>query len=259
MNFILLAVFGLVIGSFLGAFSWRLPRGIKIVFTRSQCPNCKHKLSWFDNIPLISFFLLKGKCRYCHKKISWRYPLIEITTATIFVAVVSFPNLLSQNIAWLENLTFLRIPFFLFFFSLLILIFVIDFEQQIIPDPLVFGGLGICFFYLFLIDSSFLYTYLLAGCGAAVFLLLIHLFTQGKGMGLGDVKLSILMASVLGIKNTLVWLFLAFLIGGLVASLLLLSKKKHLGEKVAFAPFLVISFIITAFLGVDLQTWFLAF
>src|SRR5260221_14472708 len=117
-----LGILGLVIGSFLSAFTYRFPRDISTAKGRSKCPRCGSLISWYDNIPLFSFILLSGKCRNCQKPISIRYPIIELTTAVVFV-VVGF-NILNLVLA-----------------CILISIFVIDFEHQIIPDELIFIGL----------------------------------------------------------------------------------------------------------------------
>ncbi|MCK4588633.1 prepilin peptidase [Candidatus Woesebacteria bacterium] len=233
----LLAIFGLVVGSFLGAYTFRYPRGISVLKGRSVCPKCKKNLAWYDNIPILSFLFLKGQCRNCSKSISLRYPLIELATALGFVGI------------WSLSLGPVFSVFLILVFSLLVAVFVIDLEQKIVPDELVFTGFGLTVFYLLLASPSILFTNLTAGFGAALFLLLVHLATRGRGMGLGDVKLAVFIGTLLGWPMTLVWLFTAFLTGAVVGTILVLAKKVSFGKQIAFGPFLVMSLIIVFIWG----------
>jgi len=233
----LLAIFGLVVGSFLGAYTFRYPRGISVLRGRSVCPKCKKNLVWYDNIPVLSFVLLKGRCRECGKKISLRYPLIELATALGFVGI------------WFLFLEPVFLVFLILIFSLLVAVFVIDLEQKIVPDELVFTGFGLTVFYLLLISPSTLFTSLAAGFGAALFLLLVHLATRGRGMGLGDVKFAVFAGTLLGWPMMPVWLFTAFLTGAVVGTILVLAKKVSFGKQIAFGPFLVISLIFVFIWG----------
>lgn len=239
-----LAVFGLVVGSFLGAYTFRYPRGISVLKGRSTCPKCKKSLTWYDNIPILSFLLLKGRCRSCRKSISLRYPLIELTTALGFVGI------------WFLYLGPVYFVFLALIFALLVAIFVIDLEQKIVPDELVFAGFGLTVFYRLSVSPSTLFTSLAAGFGAALFLLLIHLATRGRGMGLGDVKLAVFAGTLLGWPMTPVWLFTAFLTGAVVGTILVLAKKVSFGKQIAFGPFLVMSLIIVFFWGEKLINLF---
>jgi leader peptidase (prepilin peptidase)/N-methyltransferase len=233
----LLAIFGLVVGSFLGAYTFRYPRGISVLRGRSVCPKCKKNLVWYDNIPVLSFILLKGRCRECGKKISLRYPLIELATALGFVGI------------WFLFLEPVFLIFLILIFSLLMAVFVIDLEQKIVPDELVFTGFGLTVFYLLLVSPSILFTNLAAGFGAALFLLLVHLVTRGRGMGLGDVKFAVFAGTFLGWPMVPIWLFTAFLTGAVVGTILVLAKKVSFGKQIAFGPFLVMSLIIVFIWG----------
>lgn len=225
---VFLFILGLIFGSFVGALSYRLPKQISIAKGRSFCPGCKKIIAWFDNIPVVSYLLLRGKCRSCGKKISWRYPLIELLTGVVFV-------LIGVN------------PFLLFIALVLITILVIDWEHMLIPDELVFAGLAITFLYL--LTTSFIYAHLLAGFAAALVLLGIYLVTLGRGMGLGDVKLAVLIGMVLGLRQSVIWLLASFLTGGVIAFILLVSKKAKLKQEIAFGPFLVFGFFVAVLLG----------
>lgn len=225
----ILAVVGLLVGSFVSALTWRLPRGIPFVKGSSFCPFCRKRIRWQDNIPLLSFVFLRGKCRDCGKKISWRYPAIELVSCLGFLGISFF------------NGGFLA--YFLFVLTLIIL--VIDWENQIIPDQLVFLGLIPLFFYLLLGDFQGLFVNLASGFGAGFFLLLLHLITRGKGMGLGDVKFAVLGGLVLGWPATPVWFLSAFILGAIVGLTLIFLKKASFGQKIPFGPYLVISFWFT--------------
>jgi prepilin signal peptidase PulO-like enzyme (type II secretory pathway) len=223
---IFLFIIGLVFGSFITALTWRYPKGISIAKGRSICPNCRKQVSWRDNIPIVSYFLLGGKCRNCKAKISLRYPLIELAAGIGFVLI-----------------GFQILPLILF--CLLEIIFVIDLENQIIPDSFIF--IGILLSLIINYQSSF--TGLLAGFVCAIFLLLIFLFTKGHGMGLGDVKFAVLGGMIVGLPLFPIWLFVAFLTGAMVGIILILGKKMGLKSKIAFGPFLVISIPITLLWG----------
>jgi prepilin signal peptidase PulO-like enzyme (type II secretory pathway) len=219
---VILFALGLIIGSFLGALTYRLPRNISIAKGRSFCPNCKHQIAAYDNIPVISWLILGGKCRNCKHKISFREPLIEISTAIIFI-IIGF-NVIALILA-----------------CILISIFIIDFEHQLIPDELVFIGIAV------LMPSL---TNLLAGLLAANLLLFLNLITKGKGMGLGDVKLAILLGAIVGLSSLFNWLFMSFLVGAMVGIILMLAGIAKLKQKIAFGPFLIIGLVLTRFLKI---------
>ncbi|MEK7550717.1 MAG: prepilin peptidase [Patescibacteria group bacterium] len=230
MDLVLIFILGLVFGSFVNVLVWRLPRG-ESIGGRSRCPRCKKQISCFDNIPLFSYLILKGRCRDCKEKISLRYPLIELAVAIGFLLI-----------GW--DLPLLAL------FVISITVFAIDLKHQIIPDSLVFFGLALYTIY------DIQYTNLLAGFLSASTLLLIHLATRGRGMGLGDVKFAVLGGIVVGLKNSFNWLFIAFLTGGVVALILIMAKKAGLKSKIAFGPFLVIALWYLIFLQkMNLKVW----
>lgn len=221
-------VIGLCFGSFANVLIWRIPKGLSIG-GRSVCEKCKGKISWFDNIPLISFILLKGKCRNCESKISLRYPLVELATGIIFTLLyLKFG--LSYELLFLSLLS-----------PILISIFFIDLDHQIIPDILIFAGIVISLLY------SFSFSGLFAGFLSASFLLFLHYITKGKGMGLGDVKFALLGGTIVGLINIFSWFFWAFLTGAVVGCILILTKRYGLKSKIAFGPFLIFALFLTIF------------
>ncbi len=235
---VFLFVLGLVFGSFVSALSYRYPNGISVMKGRSFCPKCKHQISWYDNIPLLSFLLLGGKCRSCKRPISWRYPAIELITALGFMLIgMTFQG------------TTLQGAYSIFIFLILELIFIIDLEHQIIPDSFIFLGLFLSLVFSLVTNHQSPITNLFSGFLAASLLMLIHLFTRGRGMGLGDVKFAVLGGMIVALNLSLIWLFLAFLTGGFIGIILILGKKAGLKDKIAFGPFLVISIPITLIWG----------
>jgi len=238
MKWIVLAL-GLVIGSFLNVVIYRLPRGLGFVRGRSFCPKCKHKVNWFDNVPVISFLILKGHCRFCGKRISWQYPLVELLTGVLFY------------LSYLSHLSFLSC----LFICGLIVIFFVDLEHQIIPDEIVIP-LSILFLVYFLMTNPQLLitNYLITALISFLFLYFIFLLTKGKGMGFGDVKLAFLMGLVLGFPKIVVAFYLAFLTGAFVGVILILLSRAKLKQKIAFGPFLVFGTIFSLLWGEKIVT-----
>jgi len=196
------------------------------------CPCCRKKIDWFDNIPLLSFFLLRGKCRWCKKPISWQYPLVESVTALLTVGLYF---LLITNYQ-------LLITYYLF--SLLVsycflVIFVADLRFMIIPDEVlvVLCLAGLVFFAFHspaLLPVRFLSSFL-----SGLFFYFLFLLTKGKGMGFGDVKLAFLIGFLLSFPFLLWGFFLAFLTGAFLGVILILLGRGRLKSQIAFGPFLV--------------------
>lgn len=257
MYYASLIIFGLIFGSFIASFTWRIGKEISLKLTRSICPHCEKKIFWFDNIPLLSFFLLKGKCRNCKKKISLRYPVIELATALGFLKIGYFlklcPKFSSLNLSPICSLKMelgsFSIFFILFIFVLLFSILIIDFEHQVIPDEISFILFGIILIKLLFISYGNFYVHLASGFFSALFLLLVHLITKGKGMGLGDVKFALFPGAFFGWPLALVWMFVSFLTGAAIGGIMVLLGKAHFGKHIAFGPFLIISFFITLIWG----------
>jgi len=262
-NFLFILIFfsGLAVGSFLNAVIYRLDKKENVLHGRSFCPHCRHKLAWFDLIPVVSFLLLKGKCRYCHKKISWQYPLVEIGTALLFLFLAIRLGIKIQLISILE-FSFLAI-----IFAFLIIIFVYDLKKYIIPDKVIFPAIFVTLFYQIFralefdsrgFDVLFLSWAVFSALVASGFFLLIYLISKGKWLGFGDVKLVFFMGLFLSWPNILIALFLAFLIGAIIGIILIVKGKKTLESEVPFAPFLVIGTLIAFFWGQGLLNWYLS-
>lgn len=258
ITYLFIFVLGAVFGSFLSAFTYRVVRGKSVLKGRSYCPKCKKKISWYDNIPLLSYILLKGRCRNCGKIISLLYPLLELSSGFLFLGVflkaincTRLCGLCGNDLicSWVNTNFILGYAVSLILVLVLISIFITDIEEMIIPDSIVFFGLFIFYIFYAAYFPSDLFRFLLSGFSAGSFLLFLHLLTLGKGMGLGDVKFAVFGGFILGPKLTITWLFLSFILGALIGLLLLAMKKAKFGKQIPFGPYLVISFIIVMFFG----------
>lgn len=237
---------GLTFGSFINCVVWRVNHGLSPIWGRSICPKCKHQLAWYDNIPLLSFAILRGKCRYCHSPISWLYPLVELISAVLTLMVFNF----FSSGGW-QYLIFNLIIVYV-----LIAVFVSDLLYQTIPDEIVFPAIIISLiFNFFNFPISQFLIFLISGLVFSGFFWFLHLITKGKGMGLGDVKLALLMGLILGFPKILVAFYLAFLTGGLIGVILILLRKKKFGEHIPFGPFLSGATLVTIFLGEKIWLW----
>ena len=264
---------GLCVGSFLNCIIYRLHIKESSLKGFSHCPHCKHRLSWKDLIPILSFIILKGRCRYCHQKISLQYPLVETTTGLLFLSIFIFQNLQGFNPCYL---------FYLLVIScFLIIIFVYDLKHYIIPDKVIYPATGIVFLYQIISNIQFpwtsadgppkglhfgtnfhfqtanFYFLILSALGAAMFFFLICLLSRGKWLGFGDVKLAFFMGLFLGFPKILAALFLAFLIGAIIGLELIILGKKKLSSEVPFGPFLVTGTFLALFFGENLINWYI--
>jgi leader peptidase (prepilin peptidase)/N-methyltransferase len=247
--YLIVFLFGLSVGSFLNCVIYRLEKKKSFLKGRSFCPHCKHILNWQDLIPLFSFLFLKGKCRYCQKKISPQYPLVELATGLLFVLTTHY-SLLTINYQSLLFTIYRLLPV-----CFLIVIFVYDLKHYIIPNKVIYPAIIIALIFNFQF-SIFNYS-ILSALGAALFFLLIVLVSRGKWMGLGDVKLALFIGLFLGYPDILVALFLSFLIGAIIGVGLISAGKKTLRSEVPFGPFLVIGTFISMFWGESLINWYL--
>lgn len=252
LGLVFIFLLGLAFGSFINVVVYRMPKGLTIT-GRSVCPVCKKKIAWYDNIPLFSYILLKGKCRKCGKRISLRYPLVELASGIVllFVTLMLYNCSFSGNALclWANSISVFSYPLFWIVSVCMLAIFFIDLREMIIPDELVFIPLGLITVLLVALPSPLFFVHLASGFVAGLFLLLINLTTRGKGMGLGDVKLAALVGAILGGLSSVVWLFLSFLTGAVTGIILILVGRARLSQKIAFGPFLILSFFIALIWG----------
>ncbi len=222
-------VFAASIGSFLNVVIDRLPKEQSLM-GRSHCDYCGSSLKWFDLVPIFSYFLLGGRCRYCKKHISWQNPIVELLTAILFVAFfLRAGGRLDYSllINW-------------FIVSALLVIAVVDFKSQIILDePLILLLLLSLF-----VNKAVLPLHLATSIMLSSWFLLIYSLSAGTAMGYGDVKLVFVMGMLIPVPYVLYVLYLAFLTGGVASAILIIARQKKLKSQIAFGPFLVTGFLI---------------
>ncbi|WP_270564390.1 prepilin peptidase [Clostridium beijerinckii] len=241
MDYTLICILGLVIGSFLNVCIYRIPIEKSIAFPPSHCTTCKHKLNPLDLVPVFSYIFLRGKCRYCGEKISIRYPLIEILNGLLYLIVYAK-----------FGLDLITIKYCILV-SLLIVISAIDFDTQFVfTSTTIFGGIaGILFILLqYVLYKNNVLDLIIGGILGAIIIGLIVFLT--RGMGEGDIEIAAVCGLFLGVKGILLGLFLTIALGGIIGVIVLILKLKKAKEKIAFGPFLAIGSLISMLYGVEI-------
>jgi leader peptidase (prepilin peptidase) / N-methyltransferase len=234
------AIGGLLIGSFLNVVAHRLPRGESLLRPRSRCPQCQTQLRAIDNVPVVSWVLLRGRCHHCGTSISARYPIVELVTAALYVAVVA-----TQDDA-------VRIVLGLLLVTALVPITLIDLELRLIPNLITGPAALAALVAIAALDSDFLPEAVIAGAAAGGFFLLAAVMYP-RGMGMGDVKLAGMLGLYLG-RAVAPAIFIALITGVVVGAAVIARKGAKEGRKTAvpFGPFLALGGIIAFFAGDDL-------
>jgi leader peptidase (prepilin peptidase) / N-methyltransferase len=247
METALIIVFGLIIGSFLNVVIHRLPLRENVVFPPSHCPRCQTAIPFYHNIPLLSYLVLRGRCHSCHEHISLRYPLIEGFCAFSFWLTWQFFGLS------------LHAVFTAVFICLLITLAAIDLKHMILPDELTLGGAALFFAYSFFNPAVSQLDAVLSGLGAALLFSGFFFFylkvRKIEGLGVGDIKMVLLMGLFLGLQRLVVAIFLASFSGLLVGIFLIIFKKKNLKFALPFGPFLSLGSYIALFWGDGILAW----
>ncbi len=242
--YIVFFICGITTGSFLGVIAYRIPRKLSIIRPGSYCPECKGKIAYYDNIPLISYMILKGRCRNCRTRISPDIFLIELLTGLFFILNFFYFGLSIQMLSGM------------ILCSVLIAVSFIDVKFRIIPNTIVLPftiiGLGLSIF----TNTGRWWHPLAFAAGAFIFMLIINLIYP-KGMGMGDVKLSLMVGAFL-VKNVIIGLFMGFLAGA-IFGLVIIIKKRKLGQTIPFGPFISIGSIIALFWGDNILKWYTSF
>jgi len=238
---IIITLLGAVVGSFLNVCIRRIPAGESLVFPASHCPKCNHSIRFYDNIPIISFLLLRGRCRNCRESISLQYPLVELLTA--IMALLLF---------WKFGLT-LKFLFSFLFACILIIITFIDLEHQIIPDVLTLPGIPVFFLAAVLaMGVSPLEAVLGVLIGGGILYAIAfgyELITKREGMGGGDIKLLAMLGAFFGWKSLFFILLVSSFLGAIVGISVILIKGKDMRYAVPFGPFLSLAALAYIFWG----------
>jgi len=233
-------IFGLMIGSFLNVCIYRIPRKESIVFPSSHCPSCGKEILFRDNIPIIGYIVLKGRCRFCSAKISIRYPIIELLTA-LFLLLLFFK--------YGVTLDYLR---FAFFICVLIVISAVDIEHLVIPNRVIVPAIAVGLLFSIISGYQILLESLIGIAVGGGLLLVIGitapLVFKQESLGGGDIKLAAFMGIFLG-PFVLMALFWGFFVGAFIGLMLMARKDKSLKDAITFGPFLSVGSVITLFFG----------
>jgi leader peptidase (prepilin peptidase)/N-methyltransferase len=242
------AAFGAVIGSFLNVVIYRLPLGKSTVWPSSACPHCARELSWYENIPVVSFVALRGRCRTCGARISLQYPLVEALTAVMFGAAWWYygpgPLLASR----------------LVFGCALIVLFAIDLEHQLLPNAITVPGIVVGFLFSLVTEPGWMSSLIGILVGGGVLYGVAEAYYRVRheeGLGMGDVKMLAMVGAFLGWQLTLLTLVLASVSGTIIGLGLIITKRGGMKYALPFGTFLALGAAVAASVGHALLAWYL--
>lgn len=242
------AICGLIVGSYLNVVVYRLPLGLSTVYPRSRCPGCGSLIRARDNVPVLSFLLLRGRCRTCGTPISWRYPLVEATTGALFVACLLRFGLTLQALTAIV------------FSCLMLVLALIDYDHMILPDRITLPGVAVGIASQLVAPLAGLWPAVIgAALGAGILLAVWGLWLlvrREEGMGLGDVKMLALVGAFLGWPGVLVTLFFGALSGSIVGIALMRRGSVDMRSKLPFGVFLALGGLVALFFGDPLVAWY---
>jgi leader peptidase (prepilin peptidase)/N-methyltransferase len=244
------ALFGACIGSFLNVVIFRLPLGQSIVSPPSRCPKCGCRLKWYDNVPIFGWLLLGGRCRHCKNPISVQYPLVELVTALLFVLVV-----------WVTPPGPLMVSRLLFV-CILIALFGIDLEHQILPNSITLPGIVAGVLLSFIAPPGWRDALLGVLLGAGILYAVAgayYLWRREEGLGMGDVKMLAMIGAFLGWKAVLVTMVLSSFSGAAIGLALVAAQRGGMKLALPFGTFLALGALVAMFVGAPLVTWYSGF
>ncbi len=251
-------IFGAVIGSFLNVCIYRIPKDESIIRPASRCTSCGKPVRFYDNIPLVSYILLMGKCRDCKTKLSFRYPMIEFLNAVLYVIVLEKFN---AGPPWILLVYFV-------FVSSLVVIFFIDLDYQIIPNSITLPGIPLAVILGSTILPDPFLRYELLGIKASIigflagggFFYLVAILGKAilkkEAMGGGDIKMMAMVGGLLGWKGVILTTFMGSLLGSIIGGALILLKGREWGSRIPFGPYLALGALISLFWGQDIFRWY---
>ncbi|WP_154674914.1 prepilin peptidase [Desnuesiella massiliensis] len=238
MRYFIIVLYGLILGSFLNVCIYRIPNERSIIVPRSHCINCKRNIKWYDLIPIISYLWLRGRCRYCKSKISIQYLFVELLTPLIFIFIYNSFGL---------SFYFFK---YIIFISFLIVISLIDLKTTDIYMITTIPGIIVALAFAIienLIYKDGIYNYIFGSLVASLIIFIIVYLTEG--MGKGDIEIFALVGMFVGVKVSILIILLSFVLGGLVAGTLVVTKIKNRQDYVAFAPFIASASLLSIFWG----------
>lgn len=245
----IIGVLGALIGSFLNVCIHRLPRGESIVRPGSRCPGCTTPISPLDNVPILSFLWLRGRCRRCGQRISVRYPAVEALNAVGYLLIWDRYGLTPEAAVYAA------------FYSALLVVTFIDWDHQIIPNRITLPGIVIGLFSAATVLAGGFVDALLGAVlgGGLLYAIAVgsELVLKKEGMGLGDVKLLAMIGAFLGWKAVLLTIFVGALAGSVIGLTLIATRIKQRGDPIPFGPFLVLGAMAALFAGPELIGWYL--
>jgi leader peptidase (prepilin peptidase) / N-methyltransferase len=249
-SIVVAGVFGAMIGSFLNVCIYRLPLRRSIVWPGSACGSCGHMLAWFENVPVVSYLILRGRCRACRAAISLRYPLVELLTAAMFAG------------AWWYYGPSTLLVSRLMFGCALIVLFAIDLEHHLLPNVITLPGIFVGFAFSLFAEPGWMASLagILVGGGvlwgiAEAYYLIRH----EEGLGMGDVKMLAMIGAFVGWKLMLITLMMASFAGSIVGIILIVSKRGGMKYALPFGTFLALGAALAATIGPDVLDWYLGF
>jgi leader peptidase (prepilin peptidase)/N-methyltransferase len=244
-----LALVGLCIGSFLNVCIHRLPLKQSVVHPGSRCPDCGYALRWYDNVPVLSYAALRGRCRSCSRPISLQYPIVEIVTGVLFVA------------HWYAFGPTVMLPVRLVFACALVVLFMIDLEHQILPDVITLPGIVAGIVVSLFLPPGPLMSILGAIAGGGLLWAIAEAWYRLRkvdAMGFGDVKMLAMVGAWLGLKMVLVTFVLSSMLGGLIGVVLIGSRRADMATKVPFGTMLAVGALVASLYGDSLLAWYLS-
>jgi leader peptidase (prepilin peptidase)/N-methyltransferase len=239
---------GLIVGSFLNVCIYRVPRQRSIVWPASRCASCERPLAWFENIPVLSYAALRGRCRTCGARISLRYPIVELVTAAAFTLLF---------------LTFGPTPLFVvraLFACAMIVLFAIDLEHQLLPNVITLPGIVVGFLASLFLPPGPLLSLAGIAAGGGLLWLIIEVWLRLRGveaMGFGDVKMLAMIGAFLGIKLALLTFILSSLMGGLIGLIVVLSRRGGMSTALPYGTMLAVAAFIASVAGEQILDWYL--
>ncbi len=247
---VLLLLLGLAVGSFLNVCIYRLPLRRSLVSPPSRCTACGYELRWYDNIPVVSYTLLGGRCRKCRARISLRYPIVELLTMGLFVVhymVFDWTLLLAVR---------------LLFACALVVLFAIDLEHQILPDVITLPGIVVGLLCALVLPPGIVSALIGAIAGGGVLFLIAELWSRLRNveaMGFGDVKMLAMVGAFLGIEQVVLTFVLSSFLGGIGGAALIVSGRGSMASKVPFGTFIAVAALIASLWGAQIVAWYVGF